>query len=163
LPNVGHQTGEIIMHIRACASLLLVGLLCGCVANPGRTYSRFDTQVPWTVDEARVLEVKEASIEGNSSELGLLGGGLVGGTAGATIGNGTGAGVAAAVGAVAGALAGVSIEKAATTQRAWEIMLAVENSKETLMIVQLAEQSFEPGEKVKLFRRSDGAARVSKL
>ena len=151
------------MHVRACASLLLVGLLCGCVSNPGRTYSRFDTQVPWTVDEARVLEVKEAAIEGSSSDVGLLGGAAIGGTTGATIGNGTGAAVGAAVGAVAGALAGLSIEKAATTQKAWEILLAVENSKETLMIVQAAEQTFEPGEKVKLFRRSDGAARVAKL
>jgi outer membrane lipoprotein SlyB len=151
------------MHLRACASLLLVGLLCGCVSNPGSTYSRFETQVPWTVDEARVLEVKEASIEGISSDGGAFGGGLVGGAAGATIGDGTGAVVALAVGAVVGALAGNAIEKAATTQKAWEILLAVENSKETLMIVQVAEQSFEPGEKVKLLRRSDGAARVAKL
>jgi outer membrane lipoprotein SlyB len=151
------------MQVRACALLLLAGSLCGCGSTPGRTYSRFDTQVPWTVDEARVLEVRAASIEGGSSELGLLGGGLVGGAAGSTIGAGTGANVAGAVGAVAGALAGISIEKAVTTQKAWEIMLAVENSKETLMIVQVAEISFEPGEKVKLFRRSDGAARVSKL
>ena len=151
------------MQVRACALLLLAGLLCGCVSTPGRTYSRFDTQVPWTVDEARVLEVHEASIEGSSSELGFLGGAVVGGTTGATIGGGTGANVAGAVGAVAGAIAGTSLEKALTTQKAWEIMLAVENSKETLMIVQAAEVSFEPGEKVKLFRRSDGAARVAKL
>lgn len=42
-------------------------------------------------------------------------------------------------------------------------MLTVENSKETLMIVQVADPNFEPGEKVKLLRRSDGAARVAKL
>ncbi len=49
------------MHVRACASLLLVGLLSGCtVSHPGKTYSRFDTQVPWTVDEARVLQVRSA-------------------------------------------------------------------------------------------------------
>lgn len=152
------------MYVRACASLLLVGLLCGCaVSRPGHNYSRFDTMVPWTVDEARVLEVTEASIEGNSSDLGVLGGGLVGAGAGQTIGDGTGAGAAGAAGAVAGALVGVAIEKAVTTKKAWEIMLAVENSKETLVIVQPAEQPFEAGEKVKLYRRSDGAARVVKL
>src|ERR1044071_1609788 len=110
------------MHLRACASLLLVGLLCGCVSTQGRMYSRFDTEVPWTVDDARVLEVKEAAIEGRTSDLGTVGGGLVGGAAGATVGNGTGSGVGLAVGAVAGALVGQSIEKAATTKKAWEIM-----------------------------------------
>ena len=152
------------MQVRICASLVLAGLLSGCVVSqPGKMYSRFDTQVPWTIDEARVLEVSEASIEGNSSQLGTLGGGLLGGAVGQTIGNGTGATVAGAVGAVAGALAGASIEKAVTTRKAWEIMLAVENSKETLVIVQPAEQLFEAGEKVRLYRRSDGAARVAKL
>lgn len=152
------------MHVRACASLLLVGLLSGCVvSHPGKTYSRFDTQVPWTVDEARVLEVAEASIEGNSSEIGVFGGGLLGGAVGQTMGDGTGAGVAGAVGAVAGAVAGASVEKALTTKKAWEIMLAVENSKEKLVIVQPAEQVFAAGEKVRLYRRSDGAARVVKL
>ncbi len=42
-------------------------------------------------------------------------------------------------------------------------MLAVENSKEKLVVVQPAEQVFEAGEKVRLYRRSDGAARVVKL
>jgi outer membrane lipoprotein SlyB len=152
------------MRARVCASLVLVGLLCGCaVSHPGRTYSRFDTQVPWTVDEARVLEVIEASIEGNSSEIGAFGGGLLGGALGQTVGDGTGSNVAGAVGAVAGAVAGLAVEKAVTAKKAWEIMLAVEKSKETLVIVQPAEQIFEAGEKVRLYRRSDGAARVAKL
>lgn len=152
------------MLVRVCASLVLLGMLCGCVvARPGPTYSRFDTQVPWTVDEARILEVTEASIEGTSSEVGAIGGGLVGGSLGQTIGAGTGSNVAGAVGAVAGAVIGLSVEKSLTTKKAWEIMLAVENSKEQLVIVQQAEQVFEPGEKVRLYRRSDGAARVSKL
>lgn len=152
------------MYLRACASLLVVGLLCGCVApRPGHNYSRFDTYSPWTVDEARVLEVVEATIEGTSSEVGTFGGGAVGATTGRTIGAGTGASVAGAAGAVAGAVVGTSIERAVTTKKAWEIMLAIENSKETLVIVQPAEQVFEPGEKVKLYRRSDGAARVAKL
>ncbi len=152
------------MQIRVCAALLLVGLLSGCVVvQPGKTYSRFDTQVPWTIDEARVLEVAEASIEGTSSELGAFGGGLLGGALGQTVGDGTGSSVATAIGIVAGALAGLSVEKAVTTKKAWEITLAIENSKETLLVVQQAELLFEAGEKVRLYRRADGAARVAKL
>jgi outer membrane lipoprotein SlyB len=155
---------EITMYLRACAALLLAGWLCGCaVSRPGHNYSRFDTYSPWTVDEARVLEVTAAAIEGTSSELGTFGGGAVGATAGRTIGEGTGASVAGAAGALAGAVVGTSIERAVTTKKAWEIMLAVENSKETLVIVQPAEQVFELGEKVRLYRRSDGAARIVKL
>ena len=46
-------------------------------------------------------------------------------------------------------------------KRAWEILVELEGGAETLAIVQPADQNFSTGEKVRLYTRSDGAARVA--
>jgi outer membrane lipoprotein SlyB len=126
-------------------------------------YARHDTQRAWTVRDATVVQVVEATIEGHSGVIGTYGGGYVGHTLGRTIGTGTGASVAGAVGAVAGAIAGKQAEKKATEQKAWELLVQVGEGGETLAVVQPADQNFDEGEKVRLYTRADGSARVAKL
>jgi outer membrane lipoprotein SlyB len=126
-------------------------------------YSRSDAQRPWIVQDATVLEINEAVIEGRDSAIGTIGGGLIGHSLGRSVGRGSGSSIAGAVGAVAGAVAGQKAERAATQKRAWEILVDVENGVEQLAIVQPADQSFSVGEKVRIFTRSDGSARVAKL
>jgi outer membrane lipoprotein SlyB len=58
---------------------------------------------------------------------------------------------------------GQQAEKAVTRQKAWEILVEIEQGVETIAIVQPADQTFAVGEKVRVYTRSDGAARVSKL
>ena len=71
--------------------------------------------------------------------------------------------IAGAVGAVAGAVVGRQAEKAATQQKAWELLVQIGEGGETLAIVQPADQNFDEGERVRVYTRSDGSARVAKL
>ncbi|HEX7012230.1 MAG TPA: glycine zipper 2TM domain-containing protein [Steroidobacteraceae bacterium] len=138
--------------------------LAACSSNRGgNVYSPYDAGRPWTVQTATVLQVTEATIEGRESSLGTIGGGLIGYALGESVGGGSGSNIAAAVGAVAGAVAGSKASKLATQQKAWEILVELEQGAETLAIVQPADQAFVVGEKVRVYTRADGAARVSKL
>jgi outer membrane lipoprotein SlyB len=145
-------------------SVVILGLLCSaCVSSTATMYARHDVQRAWTVRDAKVVQVVEATIEGHSGVIGTYGGGYVGHSVGRTIGAGTGSAVAGAVGAVAGAIAGRQAEKSATQQKAWELLVEIDNGGETLAIVQPADQNFDEGEKVRVYTRPDGSARVAKL
>lgn len=144
-------------------SIVILGLLSSACASHGTMYSRHDTERSWTVREATVVQVVEATIEGQSSIIGTYGGGYVGHSLGRTVGAGAGSTVAGAVGAVAGAVAGKAAEKTATQKKAWELLVEMAGSGETLAIVQVADQNFDEGEKVRVFTRPDGSARVAKL
>jgi outer membrane lipoprotein SlyB len=151
------------MRVLLPVSALLLGLLSTACSSTGTMYSRHDTQRSWTVREATVVHVVPATIEGQSSVIGTYGGGFVGHEVGRTVGSGSGSSIAGAVGAVAGAVAGRQAEKTATQKKAWELLVEMTGSGETLAIVQPADQDFAPGEKVRVYTRSDGSARVSKL
>lgn len=144
-------------------SVVILGLLSAACSSRGTMYSRHDTQRSWTVRDATVVQVVEATIEGHSGVIGTYGGGYVGHSLGRTVGAGTGSSIAGAVGAVAGAVVGRQTEKTATQQKAWELLVEIGGSGETLAIVQPADQTFDEGEKVRVYTRSDGSARVAKL
>ena len=151
------------MRIRWTSGLTLMGLLAGC-APMGTMYSRNDAGKPWTVQDATVVQIVEATIEGREEGyIGTFGGGYIGHAVGSSVGAGAGSSIAGAVGAVAGAIVGQQAEKKATQKRAWEIMVELEGGAETIAIVQPADQNFSTGEKVRVYTRSDGAARVAKL
>jgi len=151
------------MRIHSIVGLFALGLLAGC-ASSTNMYSRNDAGRPWTVQEATVVQVTEATIEGrDQGQIGTIGGGFIGHSVGHSIGHGAGSSIGGAVGAVAGAIAGQMMEKKATEKRAWEILVELEGGAETLAVVQPADQDFSTGEKVRLYTRSDGSARVSKL
>ncbi|HET9445792.1 MAG TPA: hypothetical protein VFO35_06015 [Steroidobacteraceae bacterium] len=151
------------MRIQSVLGVVLLGLLAGC-ASRGTMYSRQDVGRPWSVQEATVVQVTEATIEGREQgQIGTIGGGYIGHSLGRTVGHGGGSSIAGAVGAVAGAIIGQQAEKKATEKRAWEILVELEGGAETLAIVQPADQNFSTGEKVRVYTRSDGAARVAKL
>ena len=151
------------MRIRSILGLVLLGLLAGC-ASRGTVYSPSDAGKPWSVQEATVVQITEATIDGREQGyIGTFGGGYIGSAVGHSVGHGAGSSIAGAVGAVAGAIIGQAAENKATEKRAWEILVELEGGSETLAIIQPADQSFSTGEKVRLYTRSDGAARVSKL
>jgi outer membrane lipoprotein SlyB len=151
------------MRTQSLLGLLVFSLVAGC-ASQGTMYSRNDAGKPWTVQKATVVQVTEATIEGrDEGPIGTYGGGYIGHAVGTTIGHGAGSTIAGAVGAVAGAIAGQKAEKAATQKRAWELLVELEGGTEQIVIVQPADQNFSTGEKVRVFTRSDGAARVAKL
>ena len=151
------------MRTHVFLGLLLLGLVTGC-ASHGTLYSASDAGKPWSVQKATVVQITEVTIEGrDQGPIGTFGGGYVGQAVGSTVGGGAGSSIAGAVGAVAGAIVGQKAEKVATQKRAWEILVELEGGTEQLAIVQPADQNFSTGEKVRVYTRSDGAARVAKL
>ena len=143
--------------------LMLAAVLAAACAPPssGRIYSRHEARVAWDVKYGEVVDVDDAVIEGRRSALGRIGGGYIGYQAGRTVGGGSGRAVAGAVGAVAGAVAGSAIEERATREQAWQFTVELENGR-TISIVQARDQSFVVGERVRIYLRRDGAARVAK-
>jgi len=134
----------------------------GCsLPSRGDVYSRDETRTAWDVRYGEVVDVDEVTIEGRRSALGRVGGGLVGHEAGRTVGRGAGSRVAGAVGAVAGAVAGEAIEESVTREQGLQITVRLDDGR-TLSVVQAADQRFSVGEKVKVYSRHDGAARVAR-
>ena len=144
-------------------ALATMSLLCACTTpSSGRVYSRNDARTAWTVVEGRVSDIQGVQIEGNRSVLGTAGGGYVGYELGRTMGSGRGRDLAGAVGAVAGAAAGQVVEERVTRQNGLQITIDLDRG-ERIAVVQADDVAFTPGERVKVLRRGDGAARVAKL
>jgi outer membrane lipoprotein SlyB len=152
------------MRMHWSVTILILGLLSACASSTSRhVYSRSDAGRPWTVQDAVVVQVVEATIDGRETAIGTFGGGFVGHAMGSSVGAGAGSSIAGAVGAVVGAVAGRKAEREMTQQKAWEIIVELEQGAEQIAIVQPADEAFEEGEKVRVYTRSDGAARVAKL
>jgi outer membrane lipoprotein SlyB len=148
-----------------CASALAALLTLGACASPssGQVYSRAEARTAWRVSEGRVVDVQPVTIEGQKSWLGTAGGGYVGYELGRTVGSGTGRDLAGAVGGLVGATVGQATEERVTRQDGLQIVVELDRQGEAIAIVQASDVSFSPGERVRVLRRGDGAARVTKL
>lgn len=146
------------------AALLAAAVAAGGCALPSRgdVYSRGETRQAWDVDYGEVTDIDQVVIEGQRTWLGRVGGGLVGWEVGRAIGGSGSTGrVVGAVGSVAGAVAGEAVEESVTRQDGLQITVRLDDGR-SIAVVQAADQAFVVGEKVKLFSRRDGAARVAK-
>lgn len=146
------------------ASIMLgTAVLAGCAtgSNSGSVYSRGQAQREQVVRMATVETVREVTLDGGQSGVGVLAGGALGGiAAGRNIGSGTGSLVAGIIGAVAGGLAGQAVEGQVSKQRALEITVRLDNG-ELRAITQEADEIFRPGERVRLLS-SGGVTRVTR-
>lgn len=146
------------------ASMMLgTAVLAGCAtgSNSGSVYSRGQAQREQVVRMATVETVREVTLDGGQSGVGVLAGGALGGiAAGRNIGSGTGSLVAGIIGAVAGGLAGQAVEGHVSKQRALEITVRLDNG-ELRAITQEADEIFRPGERVRLLS-SGGVTRVTR-
>jgi len=141
---------------------MLLLMAAGCATNASHpVYARHEAHRAWQVHDGEVIAVDEARIEGRHTPLGTIGGGLIGHSVGRTIGGGSGRRVAGAVGAVAGAVAGRAVERAATGEPAWQITVDLEDGR-TIAVVQARDADFTVGERVRVYLRRGGAARVAK-
>jgi outer membrane lipoprotein SlyB len=148
-----------LILIALCGALVSVG--CAS-SNSGNVYPRNQVRQAWTVEEGKVSGIKDVRIEGERTGLGRLGGGYVGYEVGRTVGSGHGNDVGGAVGAVAGAVAGGATEELMTRDQGLEITVDLDKGS-SIAVVQAADQQFQVGERVKILRRGDGAARVTKI
>lgn len=154
------------MRIRIATILFLasIGLAASGCAPPasGRYYSREEARQAWDVHYGKVAAIDEVVIEGQRTAVGRVGGGFIGYEAGRAVGEGSGSDIAGAVGAVAGAVAGQAAEERITREKGWQITVELDGGR-TLAVVQAQDQSFQPGERVRVYMRRGGEARVAKL
>lgn len=140
------------------ALCLLVG---GCASSSSaNVYPRADVRKAWSVEYGEVVDVETVAIEGERTRLGRIGGGFVGYELGHAAGGGSGRRIAGAAGAVAGAVVGEAVEQKLTQSRGYQITVELEGGR-TIAVVQAADEQFARGERVKVLRRGDGAARVT--
>jgi outer membrane lipoprotein SlyB len=103
--------------------------------------------------------VREVNIEGQKSQLGMYGGGLIGGAA-ASGGRGVGGAIVQASGAVVGAVAGQAVEEAATRKRAQEITIRLDDGSTVTIVQEVSTGVFMDGDRVKV-TSGGGQARVA--
>ncbi len=143
--------------------LLAVTALLGCTSSKsGNVYTSDQAQKAQTVEAGVVESVKAVTIEaGDRPVAGTVVGGVAGGVLGSTIGSGSGRTVATVVGALAGAAGGAAAEKSMSTKQGLEIVVDQDNGQK-IVVVQEADVSFAPGDRVRVLTSPDGITRISK-
>jgi outer membrane lipoprotein SlyB len=135
--------------------------IAGCASTTsGSVYSSGQAGREQTVRMGVVESVRQVTIEGSKSGVGTIAGGAIGGVAGSNIGGGNrGSAVGTILGVVAGGLAGNAIEQGTTKKQGLEITVKLDNG-ELRAITQDADESFRPGERVRLLS-GNGVTRVT--
>lgn len=145
------------MKLKSYSALALAAALglAGC-ANPdvysGDVYGSRSAKQAQSVTYATVTSVRPVLIQANDENpnfIGTLGGGAVGGILGNQVGGGTGQALATAVGAIAGSMVGSRAEDKLSQVKALEIEVRTD-SGESLIVVQKADRTWQPGQRVRL-------------
>jgi outer membrane lipoprotein SlyB len=159
--NTRNYRGGAEMNILKILVVVVLGIaLAGCPpSRSGKVYSRDQARTVQTVEMGTVLQADPVQIEGTKTPVGTVAGAAVGGVLGHSIGQGHGKNVATVLGAVAGGVAGSAVEEQATKKPGLEITVKQDNGQ-TLVVVQEADEAFQPGDRVRVLRGSDGTVRV---
>jgi outer membrane lipoprotein SlyB len=137
-----------------------VAVLAGCASRESsNVYKSSEAQREQTVRFGTVESVRQVEIQGQRSQVGAVGGGVVGGIAGSTVGHGRGSAVGAVLGGIAGGVAGNAIEEGVTRKNGLEITVKLDNG-DLRAIVQEADIEFKAGQRVRLVS-SGGITRVT--
>ena len=153
---------KVIKTTAVVAAALATSLvLSGCAPSmSGSSYSRYETREAQEVRLGYVESVRNVTIEGTKSGVGTVSGAALGGLAGSQVGGGRGRIAGAIGGAVLGGVAGSAIEEGVTRQPGLEITVRLDSGR-MVSVTQAADESFYPGDRVRLMTSYDGAARVA--
>jgi outer membrane lipoprotein SlyB len=152
---------KILTRLAIASALAATAVITGCASTTsGSVYSGGQAGQEQTVRMGVVESVRQVTFEGSKSGVGTVAGGLVGGVAGSNIGGGNrGSAVGTILGAVAGGIAGNAIEQGTTKKQGLEITVKLDNG-ELRAITQEADETFRPGERVRLLS-GGGVTRVT--
>ena len=141
-------------------ALAAATVLAGCASSQsGSAYERRQARQEMSVRLGVVESVRRVTIEGTKSPVGAVAGAGLGGLAGRNLGRGRGSTAGAIVGAVIGGVAGSAVEEQVTKKEGLEITVKLD-SGELIAVTQEADETFHPGERVRVLRGS-GASRVT--
>lgn len=143
-------------------SLAVVAVLGGCASSSPDVISRGEAQRMAQVEDAVVLSVRTVTVDGSQSGIGAAVGGVTG-----AIGGFSGSGVqreAQVLGVlvgVAGAAAGNAIERMATREEAYEVLVQLKGGERRAIVQAKGSEKLEPGDAV-LIITSGGKIRIAK-
>ncbi|MDV2857380.1 MULTISPECIES: outer membrane lipoprotein [Oceanimonas] len=143
-----------IKHLSAVVILAALGL-GGCANSDvysGDVYGSSTAGRAQSVTYGTLVSVRPVKIQAgdqNPNVVGTVGGGVLGGIAGSAIGGGTGRSLATAAGAIAGAMVGSKAEEKINQVNAVELEIRTD-SGESLVVVQKADRSWQPGQRVRM-------------
>ncbi|MFI9652440.1 outer membrane lipoprotein [Guyparkeria halopsychrophila] len=144
--------------------LALAGLafLSGCASSlSSDAYSRDSARQMQTVYYGTVESIRTVRIEGTKTPIGTGAGAIGGGILGNQVGGGSGRALATVGGVLLGGMAGSAAEEGITRQTGYEISVRLDNGR-SVSIVQAADVSFQPGERVRVIEARDGTTRVTR-
>lgn len=128
-------------------SLVVSG--CATRSSSPDIYRSGEAQVEQKLRGGVVESIRGVTIQRDSTGAGVIAGGVVGGVAGSGVGEGRGSTIAGVLGALGGAVLGQVIEERANQRPGFEIIVRLD-SGEKRAIVQEADVSFRPGDRVRL-------------
>ncbi|MGI9135137.1 MAG: glycine zipper 2TM domain-containing protein [Rhodoferax sp.] len=143
-------------------AILLSALLGACASSSPDVIQRGDAQRLAKVDDGVVLTVRSVVVDGSQSGIGATVGGVVGAVGGY---GGSGvqreAQILGVLAGVAGAAAGNALERMATREDAYEILVQLKNGERRAIVQAKAGEVFAPGDAVILVT-TGGKVRVTK-
>jgi outer membrane lipoprotein SlyB len=122
-----------------------------------RTVPASQAGVMQNIETGTVQSVRQVNIEGQRTNLGMYGGGLVGGAAASGIGRGVGSAIASATGAVGGAIVGQATEEAVTRKNAQEIVVRLDDGRSVVVTQAIDGGLFREGDRVRILNGGGGA------
>ncbi len=139
----------------------VVALSACATSNPDVIQYR-DTQRMAVIQDATILSVRPVTVDGSQSGAGVVAGGLVGSVAGGGVGgNWRDRQAGSVIGMIAGAVIGNAVERSATRQEAYEIVVQLRNGERRSVIQARGEESLAQGDAV-ILTTSGGRTRVSR-
>lgn len=147
------------------AALLIAGLvaatLAACTTTSPDMVQRGDAQRLSTVQDATVLSVRPVTVDGSQSGGGGVTGALVGGALGASRSHGTESAIIGVIGAVTGAVIGNAVERGATKEDAYEILVQLPSGERRAVVQARGNENWQAGDPVILVT-SGGKTRVTR-
>jgi|GEM_PF-144689 len=138
----------------------------GC-ASSGYTpkYSAASTGVAHTLEVGTVVNARRVIIDGQATWAGVYGGAAAGGAIGSALGTEIGGtslsrAVGGAGGLITGAIVGPKIEKKMSSQTGDELTIEMESGKMIVVVQQVREPEFYPGERVRVHADYYGNSKV---
>jgi outer membrane lipoprotein SlyB len=148
----------------ACFAAAFAATGCAPVVAPP-LYTAYDAGRPMTVEYGVVDTVRPVKIQGQPTGAGAAVGSTVGAIAGAAAGSNnsyyysSGSWWGAIAGALLGGMVGSAIEAGASQADGLEVRVQMDDGQ-TLVLIQGAEESFQPGDQVEILTAPDGTSRV---
>ena len=138
-----------------------IATLSACATSSPDVVSRHDAQRMSTVLDGVILSVRPVTVDGSQSGAGAVAGGVVGAIAGGSVGGRRESGIVGVLGAVAGSVVGNVIERNATKEDAFEIMVQLRGGERRSIVQAKGSESLNPGDQVILVT-TGGKVRVTR-